>query len=105
MTRSDVREHPIIQDSGVPLTDGTEIQTHDPGKAGEFGDMKPRPMRIQLLQIKGMVKNPWNLLNLPVLKTQVRIVDPGKEIQRMTAIGVPNHRGGLLLVTGSEIGN
>src|SRR4029453_13439490 len=105
MSGSNLFEHLIIQDSGFPLTDGTKIPTHDPGKAGEFGDMKPRPMRIQLLQITGMGKNPWNLLNLPVLKTQVRIVDLGEEILRMTAIGFPNHGGGLLLVTSSEIGN
>jgi hypothetical protein len=53
-----VREHPIRQDSGVPLTAGTAIPTHDPGKAGAFGDMKPRPMRIQLLQITGMANIP-----------------------------------------------
>src|SRR5215471_11960322 len=47
----------------------TEISTHDPGEAGEFGDVEPCPIRIQLLQITSMVKNPWNLLNLPVLKT------------------------------------
>ncbi len=105
MTRSNLFEHLIIQGSGVPLTDGTKIPTHDPGKAGEFGDMKPLPMGIQLLQITGMVKNAWHLLDLPVLKTQVRIVDFGKEILRMTAIGFPNQGSGLLLVTGSEIGD
>src|SRR5712691_6732856 len=68
MTRSDMLEHLIIQGSSVPLTDGTKIPTQDPGKAGQFGDMKPRPMRIQLLQITGMVKNAWHLLDLPVLK-------------------------------------
>ena len=105
MSGSNLFEHPIIQDSDFSLTYGTEIPTHDPGKAGEFGDMKPRPMGIQLLQIIGMVKNAWNLLDLPVLKTQGSIVDPGKEILRMTAIGFPDQGGGLLLVTGSEIGN
>ena len=98
-------EHLIIQDRGFLLADGTKIPTHDPSKAGEFRKMKPRPMRIQLLQIKGVVKNAWHLLDLPVLKTQVRIVDLGKEILRMTAIGFPNQGGGVLLVTGSEIGN
>src|SRR6266568_1216478 len=68
-------------------------------------DLKHLPMGIQLLQITGMVKNAWHLLDLPVLKTQVRIVDFGKEILRMTAIGVPNQGSGLLLVTGSEIGD
>src|SRR6059058_3727284 len=105
MTRSDLLEHLIIQGSGFSLTDGTKIPTQDPSKAGKFGKMKPRPMGIQLLQITGMVKNAWNLLDLPVLKTQVRIVDPGKEILRMTAIGFPNQGDRLLLVTGSEIGN
>src|SRR5262249_21149467 len=105
MTRSDVREHLIIQRSGVPLTDSTEITTHNPSKAGEFGDVEPCPMRIQLLQITGMVKNAWHLLDLPVLKTQVRIVDLGKEILRMTAIGFPNQGGGVLLVTSRQIGN
>ena len=52
-----------------------------------------------------MVKNAWHLPDLPVLKTQVRIVDFGKEILGMTAIGFPDQGGGLLLVTGSEIGN
>ena len=98
-------EHLIIQGSGFPLTDGTKIPTHDPRKAGEFRDMKPLPMGIQLLQVKGLVKNPWNLPDLPLLETQVRIVDPGKEILRMTAIGSPDQGGSLLLVTGSEIGN
>src|SRR4029453_11809933 len=73
MTRSDLLEHPIIQRSGFSLTDGTEIATHDPGKVGKFRDVEPCPMRVQLLQITGMVKNPWNLLALPVLKTQVRL--------------------------------
>ena len=72
---SNLFEHQIIQGSGVPLAYGTEIPTHDPGKAGEFRDVKPRPMRVQLLEVKGMVKNAWNFLDLPVLKTQVRIVD------------------------------
>ena len=98
-------EHLIIQGSSFPLTDGTKIPTHDPGKAGEFGDMKSLPMGIQLLQVKGLVKNPWNLPDLPLLETQVRIVDLGKEVLGMTAIGVPDTGGGFLLVTGSEIGN
>ena len=38
-------------------------------KAGEFGDMKPRPMGIQLLQVTGMVKNAWHLPDLTLLKT------------------------------------
>ena len=105
MSWSNVFEHLIIQGSSVSLTDGTKIPTHDPGKAGEFRDVEPRPMGIQLLQITGMVKNAWHLLDLPVLKTQVRIVDFGKEILRMTAIGFPNQGSGLLLVTGSEIGD
>ena len=69
MSRRNLFEHLIIQDSGVPLTDSTKISTHDPDKAGEFGDMKPRPMGIQLLQITDMVKNAGNLLDLPVLQT------------------------------------
>src|SRR6266581_8855327 len=105
MSGSNMFEHLIIQGSGFQLAYGTEIPTHDPGKAGKFGDMKPRPMRIQLLEVKSMVKNAWHLLDLPVLKTQVRIVDPGKEILRMTTIGFPNQGGGVLLVTCSEIGN
>ena len=52
-----------------------------------------------------MVKNGWNLSDLTLLETQIRIVDPGKEILRMTAIGFPNQGSGLLLVTGSEIGD
>jgi hypothetical protein len=67
--------------------------------------MKPRPTGIQLLQIKGMVKNTWNLPDLTLIETQVRIVDLGKEILGMTTIGFPDQGGGLLLVTGSEIGN
>src|SRR5262249_30426242 len=105
MAGRNVLQHLIIQGSGLPLTDGTKIATHDPGKTGQFGDMKPRPMRIQLLEIKGMVKNPWNLPNLALLETQVRIVDLGKEILGMTAIGFPHQGGGVLLVTGSQIGN
>ena len=105
MTRSDVREHLIIQGSGFPLVYGTKIPTHDPGKAGEFRDVKPRPMGIQLFQIISMVKNAWHLPDLTLLKTQVRIVNFGKEVLRMTTIGFPNQGGGLLLVTGSEIGN
>src|SRR5438093_7240752 len=62
-------------------------------------------MRIQLLQITGMVKNAWDFPDLTLLETQVRIVDLGKEILRMTTIGFPNQGGGVLLVTGSEIGN
>ena len=85
-------EHLIIQGSSVPLTNGTEIPTQDPSKAGEFGDMKPFPMGIQLLQIKGMVKNAWNLPDLTLMETQIRIVDLGKEILGMTAIGLPGHR-------------
>jgi hypothetical protein len=72
MTRSDMFEHLIIEDSSVLLADGTEIPTHDPGKAGKFGDMKPGPLGIQLLQVKGMSKNPWNLPRLPLLETQVQ---------------------------------
>src|SRR4029453_10582177 len=102
---SDLLEHLIIQDSGFPLVYGTEIPTHDPNKADEFRDVEPCPMRIQLLEVKGMGKNAWHLLDLPVLKTQVRIVDLGKEILRMTAIGFPNQGDGLLLVTSSQIGN
>src|SRR3989442_12004456 len=75
-----------------------------PGKAGKFRDVEPCPMRIQLLQIESMVKNAWNFSNLTLLETQVCIVDLGEEILRMTAIGFPNQGGGLLLVTGSEIG-
>src|SRR5256886_11706366 len=105
MSGRNVFEYLVIQGSGFSLTDGTKIPTHDPSKAGEFRKMKPRTMRIQLLQIKGVVKNAWHLLDLPVLKTQVRIVDFGNEILRMTAIGVPDQGGGVLLVTGSEIGN
>ena len=98
-------EHLIIQGSGFPLVYGTEIPTHDPGKAGEFRDVKPRPMGIQLFQIISMVKNAWHLLDLPLLQAQVRIVHLRKEILGMTAIGFPNQGGGVLLVTGSEIGN
>src|SRR5712691_8666138 len=105
MSGGNMFEHLIIQRSGFPLTDGTEIPTHDPGKAGEFRDVEPCPMGVQLFQITGMVKNPWNLLDLPVLKTQVRVVDLGEEILGMTAIGFPDTGGGSLLVTGSEIGN
>src|SRR5262245_63144959 len=105
MTRSHVFEHQIIQGSGVPLAYGTEIPTHDPGKAGEFRDVKPRPMWVQLLEVKGMVKNPWHFLALPVLQTQIRIVDFSEEILGMTAIGFPDQGSGFLLVTGSEIGN
>jgi hypothetical protein len=90
MTRGNLFEHLIIQGSGFPLTDGTKISTHNPSKAGEFGDMKPCAMRVQLLQIIGMVKYAWYLLALPVLKTEVRIVHLRKEILGMTAIGVPN---------------
>ena len=64
MSGGDLFEHLIIEGSGVPLVYGTKIPTHDPGKAGEFRDVKPRPMRIQLLQITGMVKNAWHLLVL-----------------------------------------
>ena len=64
-------EHLIIQGSGFPLTDGTKIPTHDPGKAGKFGEMKPLPMRIQLLEVKFLVKNPWDLPDLSLLETQV----------------------------------
>jgi hypothetical protein len=69
MSGGNLLEHLIIQGSGFPLTNGTEIPTHDPGKAGEFRDVEPCPMRIQLLQVKGMVKNPWHFPDFPVLKT------------------------------------
>ena len=105
MTRSDLREHLIIQGSGFPLVYGTEIPTHDPGKADEFRNVEPCPMGVQLFQITGMVKDAWHLLDLPVLKTQVRIVDLGKEILRMTAISFPNQGGGVLLVTSSQKSN
>src|SRR5437667_12688051 len=105
MTRSDVLQPLIIQGSGFPLAYGTEIPTHDPGKAGKFGDMKPRPMRIQLLEVKGLVKNAWNFPDLTLTETQVRIVNLGKEILGMTTIGFPDTGCGLLLVYGSEIGN
>src|SRR2546429_9946567 len=101
MTGDRMPEHLEIPGRGFPLTDGTKIPTHDPRKAGEFRDVEPRPMGIQLLEVKGMGKNAWHLLDLPMLKTQVRVVDFGKEILRMTAIGFPNQGGGLLLVTGS----
>src|SRR5437868_3869115 len=52
-----------------------------------------------------MGKNPWNLPDLPLLETQVRIVDLDKEILGMTAIGFPDTHCGFLLVSGSEIGN
>src|SRR6516165_1281627 len=67
MTRSHLFEHLIIEDSRVLLAYGTEIATHEPSKTREFGDMKPLPMRVQLLQITSMVKNAWHLLDLPVL--------------------------------------
>jgi hypothetical protein len=67
--------------------------------------MKPLPMGVQLLQIEGMVKNAWHLLALPLLQTQVRIVDLGKEILRMTTIGFSNTGVGFLQVTTLEIGN
>jgi len=105
MSGSNVFEHLIIQGSRFPLAYGTAIPAHDPGKAGEFGDMKPRPMGIQLLQITGMVKNAWHLPDLTLLKTQVRIVDFGKEVLRMTTIGFPDQGGGFLLVTAVEIGH
>ena len=69
MTRSNLLEHLIIEDSRVLLTDGTEIPTHDPSKTREFGDMKPLPMRVQLLQVESMIKNPWNFLDFPLLQT------------------------------------
>ena len=78
MSGSNLFEHLIIQGSRFPLADGTAIPTHDPGKAGKFGKMKPRPMGIQLLQITGMAKNAWHLPDLTLLKTQVRIVHFGK---------------------------
>ena len=40
-----------------------------------------------------------------MLETQVRIVDLGKEILGMTAIGFPDTGDGFLLVTAVEIGN
>ncbi len=40
-----------------------------------------------------------------MLETQVRIVDLGKKILRMTAIGFPDPGSGFLLVTAVEIGN
>src|SRR5216117_3593596 len=105
MTRSDVLEHLIIQGSGFPLTNGTAIPTHDPGKVDKFRDVEPCPMGVQLLQITGMVKNAWNFVNCPLLKTQVRIVHLGKEIVGMTAIGVADTGFGFLLVTTLEVGN
>jgi len=68
MSGRDLLQHLIIQGSGFPLVYGTEIATHDPGKAGKFGEMKPCPMGIQLLEVKGMVKNAWNL---PVVRMMV----------------------------------
>jgi hypothetical protein len=76
-----------------------------PGKVGKFRDVEPCPMRVQLLQITGMVKNPWNLLDLPLLKTQVRIVHLGKEILGMTSVGFPNTGVGFLQVSAVQIGN
>src|SRR5262249_27620461 len=105
MTRSNLFEYLIIQERGVLLTDGTEIPTHDPSKTREFGDMKPLPMRVQLFQITGMVKNARYLPNLPLLKTQVRVVDLGKEILGMTTIGFPNTGVGFLQVPAVQIGN
>src|SRR2546422_3646997 len=105
MSGRNVLAHLIIQGSGFALIYGTKIAKHDPGKVGKFRDVEPCPMRIQLLQIKGMVKNAWYLPDLTLMEAQVRIIDPGKEILRMTAIGFPNQGGGVLLVTGSEIGN
>ena len=72
ISRRNLFEHLIIEDSRVLLANSTKIPTHDPGKPREFGDMKPLPMRVQLLQIKGMVKNAWHLLDLPVMEAQVR---------------------------------
>src|SRR5262249_8158826 len=46
MSGSNLFEHLIIEGSGFPLTDGTEITTHNPSKPREFGDMKPLPMGI-----------------------------------------------------------
>src|SRR6266478_7793064 len=105
MSGGNLLEHLIIQDRGFLLADGTKIPTHHPSKVDKFRDVEPCPMGVQLLQVTGMVKNARNLPDLPLLETQVRIVDPGKEILRMTAIGFPDQGGGLLLVTGSEIGN
>jgi hypothetical protein len=69
MSGGNLFEHPIIQRSGFSLTDGTKIATHNPSKAGEFRDVEPCPMGVQLFQIIGMVKNAGYLLDLPVLKT------------------------------------
>jgi len=104
MSGGNLLKHLIIQGSSFPLPDGTAIATHDPGKAGAFGDMKPCPMGIQLLEGKGMGKNPWNLPGLPFLKAQVCIVHLGKEILRMTAIGFSDTGFGFLQVSRSQIG-
>src|SRR5262249_35346921 len=69
MSGCNLLEHPIIQRSGFLLANGTEIPTHDPGKVDEFRKMEPCPMGVQLLQIKGMVKNGWNVVDCPLLET------------------------------------
>src|SRR5437879_13099379 len=104
MSGSNVFEHLIIQGSGIPLTDGTKIPTHDPGKAGEFLDVEPCPMRIQLLQITGMVKNACDFPDLTLPETQARIVDPGAALLPMTTIGCEHQGGCVPVVTGSDIG-
>src|SRR5262244_2363133 len=44
MSGRNLLEHLIIQGSDFPLVYSTKIPTHDPGKAGEFRDVEPRPM-------------------------------------------------------------
>jgi hypothetical protein len=46
MSGGNLFEHLIIEDSGFSLTDGTEIATHDPGKADEFRNVEPCPLGI-----------------------------------------------------------
>src|SRR6266571_2529321 len=105
MSGGNLLEHLIIQDLCFLLADGTKIPTHHPSKVDKFRDVEPCPMGVQLLQVTGMVKNARNLPDLPLLETQVRIVDLGKEILRMTAIGFADTGFGFLLVTTLEVGN
>lgn len=80
-------EYLIINHSRVPLAYRVVIAAHDACKAREFRDVKSLAVGIQPFEIECVVKNVGDFGDVAFLETDVGIVDPGKEIVGMAAIG------------------
>ena len=77
----------IVDDSRIPVANGTVIAAHDTGKAYKFSRMKSASARIQQFEIKFVVKNVGNFRELVMIEANVGIVDSGKEVIGIASIG------------------